>query len=153
MVQASEKADPPADDKVHVVGAVRLSIDPGHQYCIPFDVEMRTEPDPHSPGRLAMADASVTWFAPTTNRVEQPAPISQLVANAEPPDLMLRPVSAYWDVSASTVSGALTPDNSAAVRSMTRAGLAAPPAGAKPGLIQRNAQPLLRDFSRTDQKN
>lgn len=153
MVQASEKADPPADDKVHVVGAVRLSIDPGREYSIPFEIEMRTQPDSQLPGRLATAEASVTWFALTTNRVEPPAPPVQPVVNSEPPDLMLRPVSAYWDTSASTVFGTLTPDNSPAVRSMTRAGLAAPPAGAPQGLVQRNAQPLLRDTARTDQKN
>jgi beta-lactamase regulating signal transducer with metallopeptidase domain len=152
-VRATEKADPPADDRMHLVGSVRLSIEPGREYSIPFDVEMRTQPDPRQSGQLATTEASVTWFAPTTHRLNVPAAPPQPVVQFEPPDLMLRPIPASWDASASSVFGTVTPDNSPALKSMTRAGLAAPPAGAAQGLVRRNAQPLIGDSSKSEQKN
>lgn len=151
-VQTTEKADSPAGDKLHIVGMVRLCIDPGLSYSIPFDVEMLTQTDPRLSGQPGATQASVTWFAPSSTRAEPLVPAPQPVVQSDVPDLMLRPLGAGWSLSAAPALPVVTREKSDAVKNMAHAGLATPP-GSTQGLVQRNNQPLIRDFSKTDQKN
>jgi hypothetical protein len=151
MVQSSEASRAAGADTVDITGDIRLSIDPGHVYQIPFEIWMRTQPDPRSPGQLATADAQLTWFAPTATHPQpiKPVPQQAYVPDAAP-DLMLHPASACWE--AGGVAVTITRDNSPAVNSMTRAGLASPNSGTPQGSVQRNAQPLMRESPKSDDK-